>query len=75
MPLESRRKGHLSSKWPRSMRSSALLWETARMNAISAAVTDQGVEVWRVPPVIAQPGELGCSAEAAAQGQGKEYPH
>lgn len=42
---------------------------------ISASVTDQSVEVWRVPPVIAQPGELGCSAEAAARGQGKQYPH
>lgn len=33
------------------------------------------VEVWVVPRVLAQPGELGCSAEWAARGAGKEPPH
>ena len=32
-------------------------------------------EVWAVPKVLAQPGELGCDAHAAARGDGKESPH
>lgn len=43
---------------------------------VSGRITIDGtVEVWRVPRVIAQPGELGCSAASAAQGLGKNSPH
>lgn len=42
---------------------------------VFALVTAQTVEVWRVPAVIAQPGELGCGAESAAIGAGREAPH
>ena len=43
---------------------------------VSGRITvDEIVEVWRVPAVIAQPGELGCSAASAASGFGKESPH
>jgi hypothetical protein len=42
---------------------------------LSAKLDGASVEVWRVPRVVAQPGELGCSAEAAAQGLGTESPH
>jgi hypothetical protein len=33
------------------------------------------VEVWHVPRVVAQPGELGCGADSAARGEGKQSPH
>ncbi len=36
---------------------------------------DGAVEVWTVPRVLAQPGEVGCSAEAAARGLGQRDPH
>lgn len=42
---------------------------------LSAKIDGAGIEIWRVPRVVAQPGELGCSAEAAAQGLGTESPH
>ncbi len=43
---------------------------------VSGRITTEGtVEVWRVPRVVAQPGELGCDAGAAARGNGKESPH
>jgi len=43
---------------------------------VSGRITVGGtVEVWFVPPVIAQPGELGCSATSAASGLGKDPPH
>jgi hypothetical protein len=38
-------------------------------------LADGQVEVWVVPRVLAQPGELGCSPETAARGQGKTPPH
>jgi hypothetical protein len=31
--------------------------------------------VWRVPRVLAQPGELGCGADHAARGEGTRPPH
>jgi len=43
---------------------------------VSGRITVDGtIEVWRVPPVVAQPGELGCSAASAASGLGKDSPH
>lgn len=42
---------------------------------LSASVDASGAEVWRVPRVVAQPGELGCSASAAARGLGTTSPH
>jgi hypothetical protein len=36
---------------------------------------DGKVEVWVVPGVLAQPGELGCGAEFAARGEGTQPPH
>jgi hypothetical protein len=43
---------------------------------VAGSVDDAGgVTVWRVPEVVAQPGELGCSASAAARGQGTRDPH
>jgi hypothetical protein len=38
-------------------------------------LADGRVEVWPVPRVLAQPGELGCGAEFAARGEGTRPPH
>lgn len=42
---------------------------------VAASVDAGTVEVWHIPKVLAQPGELGCSALAAARGEGKRHPH
>lgn len=42
---------------------------------LSAKLDGASIDIWRVPRVVAQPGELGCSATAAAQGLGTESPH
>ncbi len=43
---------------------------------IAASVGPDGaVDVWVVPRVLAQPGEVGCSADAAARGLGQRHPH
>ncbi len=38
-------------------------------------LADGSVEVWYVPKVLSQPGELGCTPEAAVAGLGKSSPH
>jgi hypothetical protein len=38
-------------------------------------ITAGTAAVWRVPDVLAQPGELGCGAGPAAAGQGTRPPH
>lgn len=38
-------------------------------------LTDRSVEVWVVPRVLAQPGELGCDVQFALTGAGKQSPH
>jgi hypothetical protein len=42
---------------------------------VAASITADALEVWRLPRVLAQPGELGCSADLAARGAGKHSPH
>jgi hypothetical protein len=42
---------------------------------VSALIDADGVQVWWVPPVMAAPGELGCSAQSAARGEGQSPPH
>jgi hypothetical protein len=42
---------------------------------VSAMLSVDVLEIWRVPRVLAQPGELGCSASAAARGEGRQAPH
>jgi hypothetical protein len=37
-------------------------------------LADGSVEVWYVPKVLSQPGELGCTPEAAPAGLGKTSP-
>lgn len=38
-------------------------------------ISGGAASVWRVPRVLAQPGELGCAAGHAAQGDGTRPPH
>jgi len=46
------------------------------LQCVAGSVHSDGVvAVWRVPEVVAQPGELGCSASAAARGLGTRHPH
>jgi hypothetical protein len=42
---------------------------------VAASIASNALEIWRVPRVLAQPGELGCSADVAARGAGKHPPH
>lgn len=42
---------------------------------VFARLDDGALELWRVPHVLAQPGELGCRAPSAAVGDGKHAPH
>ncbi|MFF5174461.1 hypothetical protein ACFY3U_17725 [Micromonospora sp. NPDC000089] len=46
-----------------------------RGSCLLARVVGDRVEVWRPSAVQLQPGELSCSAETAASGQGQRSPH
>lgn len=42
---------------------------------VYARIVGDVVELWRVPPAQAVPGELGCTAASAARGEGRTAPH
>jgi hypothetical protein len=45
-------------------------------DCVAGRIVDRAtVEVWTVPHVLAQPGEGGCGAAAAASGLGQHPPH